>query len=142
VLSREIESADALTLNEASILHALSLGPQRVTDLADVQALAQPATTQLVKRLEQSGLVRRERQIDDQRVVVVWLTDAGADVLRASSGHWFSTLGRHLEAMTDEELRSLADAADALMLFIAELQGEGRPAEAGRRHPVAAELGP
>ena len=43
----------------------LSDGPRRITELAELEGLAQPTTTILVKQLERQGLVRRERQADD-----------------------------------------------------------------------------
>src|SRR3954452_6596530 len=62
---------------EVSLLSTLSYGPRRITQLAEFERLAQPTMTQLVKRLEQSGLLTRERQADDGRVVLVSLTEAG-----------------------------------------------------------------
>ncbi len=42
--------------------------------------------TPLLKRLESAGIVRRERQADDNRVVLIHLTDAGRDLqARAAS---------------------------------------------------------
>src|ERR1700710_2856450 len=63
---------------EVRPLNTLSYGPRRITELAEFERLAQPTMTQLVKRLEQDGLVTRQRQADDGRVVLVALTDAGA----------------------------------------------------------------
>src|SRR4051794_41790564 len=62
---------------EVSLLNTLSDGPRRITELAEYERLAQPTMTQLVKRLERSGLITRERQADDGRVVLVELTEAG-----------------------------------------------------------------
>jgi DNA-binding MarR family transcriptional regulator len=42
-----------------------------------------PAATNLVKRLEQIGLVRRERSRADERVVAVWRTAEGEDLVRS-----------------------------------------------------------
>src|SRR3954464_2515687 len=52
---------------EISLLNTLSYGPRRITELAEFERLAQPTMTQLVKRLERSGLITRERQADDGR---------------------------------------------------------------------------
>ena len=48
-----------LTRSESSLLATLRGGPQRITALAELEGLAQPATvTVLVKRLEQRGMGR------------------------------------------------------------------------------------
>src|ERR1700730_1493162 len=54
---------------EVGLLNTLSSGPRRITELAELEGLAQPTMTLLVKRLEQRGLVDRQRQADDGRVV-------------------------------------------------------------------------
>jgi predicted transcriptional regulator len=40
----------------------LGSGPRRITELAELERLAQPTLTQLVQRLEQQGFVNRERK--------------------------------------------------------------------------------
>ncbi|MGH3334600.1 MAG: MarR family transcriptional regulator, partial [Nocardioides sp.] len=64
------EFGERYSLTEAMLLSSLTDGPRRITDLAGLAGLAQPTTTLLVKRLEEQGLVRRERQAHDQRVVL------------------------------------------------------------------------
>ena len=71
------EFGERYSYTEARLLGTLTMGPRRIGELAELEGLAQPTTTLLVKRLEERGLVRRERQADDQRVVLVSLTDAG-----------------------------------------------------------------
>src|ERR1700733_9829141 len=68
---------DELSRTEVGLLNTLSGGPRRITELAELEGLAQPTMTSLVKQLEQRGLLRRGRHADDGRVVLVHLTDAG-----------------------------------------------------------------
>ena len=70
-----------LSRSEASVLARIEAGPQRITSLADLDGLAQPTVTLLIKRLEGQGLVRRERSSEDGRVVLVSLTGPGRDAL-------------------------------------------------------------
>ena len=58
-----------LSRSEVGLLSTLSGGPPRITDLAELEGLAQPTMTSLVKALEHQGLVCRDRQADDGRVV-------------------------------------------------------------------------
>jgi DNA-binding MarR family transcriptional regulator len=122
LLTREFGGRYSYT--EARLLSCLADGPQRITDLAELEGLAQPTTTLLVKRLEERGLVRRERQTRDQRVVLVWLTDGGKAALRDLRALAAAALDRHLDAMPGHQLKALTDATDALADLITALQGD------------------
>jgi DNA-binding MarR family transcriptional regulator len=119
LLNKEMDGG--LTRTEAGILRSLSGGPRRITELAELEGLAQPTTTLMVKRLENQGFVRRERQTADQRVVLVWLTDDGTAAFEDYKALAFATLRVHLEAMPDTQLKALVAATDALGDLIATL---------------------
>ncbi len=119
LLIKEIGSGYSWT--EAGLLRSLSDGPRRITELAELEGLAQPTTTLLVKRLEKQELVRRERQADDQRVVLVSLTDAGTAALENLRALASTALLGHLDAMPDDQLSALTAATDALPPLIAAL---------------------
>jgi len=112
-----------LTRSEAGLLSTLSGGPRRITELADLEGLAQPTTTLLVKRLEERGLVRRERPATDGRVVLVRLTDDGREALEDFRGRAATILRGHLEEMTDEQVAALAATTETLAELVAALQG-------------------
>ena len=120
LLSKELREGYSYTDSRALI--SLSSGPRRITDLAELDGLAQPTTTLLVKRLEEQGLVRRERQTHDQRVVLVCLTDAGESAVDDIRTIASARLRRHLDAMSDRQVKALAAATDALAELIAALQ--------------------
>jgi DNA-binding MarR family transcriptional regulator len=129
LLSREM--GGGLTRTEAGVLRSLADGPRRITELAELEGLAQPTTTLLVKRLEEHNLVRRERQTDDQRVVLVWQTDEGAAALEHFRTLAFAALRVHLDALPDAQLNALAAATDALDELVTTLVRESRVREAG-----------
>jgi DNA-binding MarR family transcriptional regulator len=120
LLVRELGSE--LTRTEVGLLNTLSSGPRRITELAELEGLAQPTMTSLVKQLEQHGLVRRERQADDGRVVLVHLTDGGAVALEDYLARVRELLGRYLAEIPDEQVDALAAATDALAQLVALLQ--------------------
>jgi DNA-binding MarR family transcriptional regulator len=113
-----------LSRTEVGLLNTLSDGPRRITELAELERLAQPTMTLLVKRLEQQGLVTRERQADDGRVVLVTLTAAGTGALESYRAQASAALGVHLAAMPDDEVEALASATHTLAHLVTHLQQE------------------
>src|ERR1700691_2911716 len=77
LLVRQVRSRE-ISRTEMEVLSILTEGPRRITELTDLEGIAQPTMTLLVKRLQEKGWVKREGLPDDGRVVLVSLTDAGA----------------------------------------------------------------
>jgi len=111
-----------LSRTEVGLLNTLSSGSRRITELAELEGLAQPTMTSLVKALEQQGLARRDRQIDDGRVVLVHLTDNGAGALNDYRARARELLGSYLVEIPDEQVEALAAATEALAQLVALLQ--------------------
>ena len=111
-----------LTRTEAGMLNALGDGPRRITELAELEGLAQPTTTLLVKRLEDRGWVARERQPDDGRVVLVRRSEAGAAALDAFRVCVAEVLESCLEQMAEEHIEALAASVGAIEALVALLQ--------------------
>jgi DNA-binding MarR family transcriptional regulator len=120
LLVREV--GGELSRSEVGLLSTLSGGPRRITELAKFEGLAQPTMTSLVKQLEQQGLVRRDRQADDGRVVLVHLTDNGSAALEDYRARARELLGRYLAEIPDEQVEALAGAAEAVGQLVALLQ--------------------
>jgi DNA-binding MarR family transcriptional regulator len=81
-LFRSLSPPSGLSMTAAATLAGIErLGPQRLTVLAAREGVTQPAMTQLISRLEDSGLVRREASPEDGRVVMVVITDDGRAIL-------------------------------------------------------------
>jgi len=88
---------------------------QTVGGIADRLALESSTLTPLLKRLEAAGLLRRTRNPDNERQVVVELTDQGralrakagclGDALASASGQSATQLGQ-----LNQEVRALRDA--------------------------------
>ncbi len=111
-----------LSRTETGLLSTLSGGPRRITELAELEGLAQPTMTSLVKQLEQQGLVRRDRHADDGRVVLVQLTDIGAAALEDFRARARELLGSYLAEIPDEQVEALAGATDAIAQLVGLLQ--------------------
>jgi DNA-binding MarR family transcriptional regulator len=116
----------ALGCTEVALLRTLGDGPRRITELAEVAGLAQPTMTILVKTLEQQGLVRRERQIDDARVVLVHLTEPGKAALTDYCAEASALFGAQLAEISDEQVEALVAATETLA-EVADLLQQGGP---------------
>jgi DNA-binding MarR family transcriptional regulator len=121
LLAKQVDSE--LSRTEAIMLNTLRDSPRRITELAECEGLAQPTTTLLVKRLEEMGLVRRERQADDGRVVLVSLEPAGIQALEEFRAQFMALLRADLATTTtDEQIAALVIATEALESLINDLQ--------------------
>src|ERR1700678_4081698 len=116
LLAKQVNSQ--LSQTEAKVLNTLRDGPRRITELAELEGLAQPTTTLLVKRLEELGLVRRERQVADGRVVLVSLEPAGIQALENFRAQFMALLRADLATTTDEQIEALATATETLESLI------------------------
>lgn len=80
-------------------------GEMTMSQLADVLDVSDSNATGLVDRLEERGLVVRDRVPEDRRVVVVKVTEAGERLLR------------EVDALTDDILRSVLGRLDSAQLL-------------------------
>ncbi len=77
-LFRSLSPPSGLSLTAAATLATLERsGPRRLTSLAAREGVTQPAMTQLVARLQDAGLVTRNHDPADGRVVQVCITGEG-----------------------------------------------------------------
>ena len=114
-LERELQSGHDLSVVEFTVLDALSRQDgwhMRMAQLARAAALSSSATTRLVNRLEDRGLLRRILCEDDRRGIYTELTSAGSTLLKRAR----PTHHRVLEtALRDaEEIPELAPLVDAV----------------------------
>ena len=114
-LFRSLSPASGLSMTAAATLASLErLGPQRLTVLATREGVTQPAMTQLISRLEEAGLVRREASQEDGRVVLVVITDEGRAVLAHRRAGRTQRLAGIVAQLAPEHRAALAGALPAL----------------------------
>lgn len=65
------------------------------------------AMTRMLDRLEEKGLVDRERSVDDRRVYILSITEAGHALLNEALPSVVNVLNRHLTGFTAAELKQL-----------------------------------
>src|SRR3954452_24858277 len=92
-------------------------------ELAAIEQVAPPTITAVVGKMETLGLVTRETGTADRRVTRIRITPAGVDQLDEVRSRRTSWLASQLDALTDDERRRLADAADVLAKLVAVAEG-------------------
>ncbi|GAC1353453.1 MAG: MarR family transcriptional regulator [Herpetosiphon sp.] len=78
-------------------------------DLAEQLELTPPSVTALVRRLVLTGLVHRGSHVEDNRVVVLSLTDQGRSLLRQLSDDHVRRLHTLLKGLSVEEQQVFLD---------------------------------
>jgi DNA-binding MarR family transcriptional regulator len=116
-LERALQSGHELSVVEYTVLDALSRQDgwhMRMQQLARAAALSSSATTRLVTRLENRGLLTRILCADDRRGIYTELTADGVALLeRARPTHEQALADALAEASAVPELSALADAVHA-----------------------------
>ncbi len=111
-------SPPGLSLTTAATLATLERsGPCRLTALASIEGVTQPAMTQLVGRLEDAGLALRCADPADGRAVHVQITDAGRELVarrRATRADRLSALLATLSQADQDALAAALPAINAL----------------------------
>jgi DNA-binding MarR family transcriptional regulator len=121
LLVKQVRNTE-ISRTEGEVLIILSAGPRRITELAELEGIAQPTMTVLVKRLQENGWVERQGLAGDGRVVMITITAAGSSALEDFRAQFLAAMRTDLEALSDEELEALTVATETLGSFVDVLQ--------------------
>jgi MarR family transcriptional regulator, 2-MHQ and catechol-resistance regulon repressor len=110
----EVMDAEGVTFQQYNVLRILRGShpdPLPTLEIGERLIERMPGITRLLDRLEDKGLVTRQRCTHDRRQVHCWITEAGLDVLRRLDGPVLDTdaliLGELSDAEVDELIRVL-----------------------------------
>jgi DNA-binding MarR family transcriptional regulator len=132
LLRRHLAQAE-ITISQARTLSTLATrGPQRVTDLALIEQVAQPTMSALVSRLDDHGLVERRSDPGDPKTTLISINKAGLDLWRSIVELRSNLLATGLTLLSASERKSLEAALPALEHLVEELQGTGMAQHARR----------
>ncbi len=121
LLVKQVRSRE-ISRTEMEVLSILTEGPRRITELTELEGIAQPTMTLLVRRLQEKGWVQREGLPDDGRVVMVSLTEAGSAAQQRFRTQFLQAMRTDLRELSDQELQALAAATETLSSFVDDLQ--------------------
>ena len=109
------------SVSEISALASLTrLGIITVGELAESEGVSRPSMTVMVGNLMEQGLVSKEADASDRRLVRVRVTSAGDRVLAASRTRRNAYLAKRLRSLPAAELRTLEVAAEILDRIVKE----------------------
>ncbi|HMC09005.1 MAG TPA: MarR family transcriptional regulator [Actinomycetota bacterium] len=116
-------------INMAQARTLLSLrdcGPQRITDLAQLERVRQPTMSALIARMEEFGWVARVAGEADRRAVFVRLTDEGKSIIDEAEAARNAALNSYLGALSGDDLAALTAALPPLHRLIEQAQRASR----------------
>ncbi|WP_223247245.1 MarR family winged helix-turn-helix transcriptional regulator [Sulfuriferula sp. AH1] len=98
------------------VLYELAAQPgMRVSELANALAIKRSTASNLLDKIAQRGLIRRERGSPDQRAVHLYLTDAGVAVMTKAPQPAQGILIDSLSRLSPDELAALDQDLSKLM---------------------------
>jgi DNA-binding MarR family transcriptional regulator len=95
--------------NVLRILRGAEPGGLACRAIADRMISHDPDITRLLDRMEKRGLITRERQTDDRRVVKTRITAAGLSALKALDAPVHAMHQRQFEHLSAAQLKTLAN---------------------------------
>lgn len=98
----------------------------RMNEVASRILASKSGLTRVIDKMEQAGLVRRERPEDNRRVVLVFITQEGLATLHAARRVHRDGIRRHFtDHLSDAEIKALARTLE-------KVRGHVRPLRPGR----------
>ena len=112
---RRRDDESGVTAPHLSALSVLVFGGARTLgELAEAEQVRPPSITRIVRNLEADGLVEREPDPADRRIVRVRATDRGRSVLEEGRRRRISDLAARLRTVDAGELETLERAAELI----------------------------
>ena len=117
-LLRRLRKQDDSSGVTPSRLSALSVvvfgGPKTIGQLASAEQVSAPTMTRLVVGMQRDGLVKRERDANDARVIWIRATPKGDRILREGRRRRVAELARDLSALSDAEVEYLTRGTEII----------------------------
>lgn len=137
---QNIDGSHGLSGSQLWALWQISAQPGlRVTKLADAQYIHPSTASNLLDKLEVRGLVRRERRDTDNRVVRLYLTEPGIELVKDIPGPLQGRLRQALRRVPATVLAGLLEGMTSVLALMdgSVRQGVGRTK---RNHTTSEEL--
>lgn len=123
-LLRRLRRSDVQTGVSPAQLSALSVlmgGPRTIGELAAAEQVRLPTMSRLVRELEAAGLVSRQRDAQDARVVWVQWTPLGEEVLQRGRALRIAALAARVATLSEADRARLRTGVQLIEDLLAQL---------------------
>jgi len=118
-LNRDLQRSAGLTLADNLVLCQVAMAPGkrlRMVDIAGLLTIGKSAVTKTVDRLEERGLITRERDRSDRRTVYAGLTAEGEKIFATAQPVFADAVQRHFAGQLDQgEIRQLRVLSERIL---------------------------
>lgn len=144
IFSRNLQARHQVTVPQLTCLVAVAESePTTTTRIAREVHLSPSTVVGIIDRLEGAGLVRRERDRNDRRVVNITMTEHGLRLVARSPSPLQDVLARGLETLPELERATMALSLERLVMLLAIGKLDAAPILEPEEHVVpAAEAAP
>lgn len=129
---RHVAREDPASGLSAARLSALSVlvfgGPKTLGELAAAEQVRPPTITRIVRGLEEAGLVQREADPKDGRVVRVHASPKGRRVLQRARKRRITELAERLSNLDSSQIAIVREAAELVEVALKLSSARARPA--------------
>ncbi len=105
--SARVNSGAITPLQVDALLHISKHSKLTTGELGKYLQLSSSSTTQLINRLEESGLVVRENSQNDRRLTIVSATNKGKDIFRKTNDLRMNKLKTIISLMPEKDIKEL-----------------------------------
>ena len=130
-----MERRGALTKSQVDILLGLGLfGKLSMTQISEHLAVSKEQASRAVAPLVDRGLVYRERNSENYRIIEIFLADKGKRFVKDVQQHLSQRLNECLKTLSEEDRAQLIEASCRARDVLVKLQksADEHPAEAGQ----------
>lgn len=119
--SRQLAAVSNITAPQLICLRAvIANGPMTATNLSREIHVSPSTVVGILDRLEDKGLIRRERGREDRRIVFVWPTDAGKLLAGEAPSPLQKQLADALNALPELEQATITLSLERIVALMAE----------------------
>lgn len=112
----EIEANCGISSSQIWVLWELHQSPGlRVTELASKLSVHQSTASNLIEKMAKNALISKKREDQDQRVVRLYLTEAGTDILKKAPDSPRGVLREAIDQLPNTELAQLQQSLECLI---------------------------
>lgn len=117
--SKELAATNQITAPQlVCLLHAVNHGPVTATAIGRAVHLSASTVVGILDRLEEKGLIARQRSQEDRRLVQVRATPAGAELASRAPSPLQQTLAKALVALPELEQATIALALERVVTLM------------------------